>query len=150
MIFYFTHHNKNRIVTYVEYIAASYIISDAVTTLDLRDLAPKVYKTPLAPFSGTFDGNNKKIAHLVIDNGKSANRDLYVGMFGTLCGTVKNLTVVQSSVNLKDYQTTNFNYHIGLIAGTMDNGIVQNVQVKGNVILNKQIPQNLKMRQTHG
>ena len=141
----FIYFNKILNLPYVEYKSASYIISDAVTTLDLRDLAPKVYKTPLAPFSGTFDGNNKKIAHLVIDNGKSANRDLYVGMFGTLCGTVKNLTIVQSSVNLKDYQTTNFNYHIGLIAGTMDNGIVQNVQVKGNVILNKQIPQNLNV-----
>ncbi|MGI6781490.1 MAG: hypothetical protein ACOX56_01435 [Acholeplasmataceae bacterium] len=141
----FIYFNKILNLPYVEYKSASYIISDSVTVLDLRDLAPRVYKTPLAPFSGTFDGNNKKIAHLVIDNGKSANRDLYVGMFGTLCGTVKNLTIVQSYIDLKDYQTVNFNYHIGLIAGTIDNGIVQNVQVKGNVILNKQIPQNLNV-----
>lgn len=141
----FIHFNKIQNLPYTEYKSANYIISNSATTLDLRDVAPKAFKTPLVPFTGTLDGNNKRIAYLLIDNGKSSNRDFYVGMFGTLSGTVKNLTIIKSRVDLKDFQTANFNYHVGLIAGAMLDGTVENVQIKGNVYLNKQIPQNLNV-----
>ena len=78
--------------------------------------------TPISDFAGTFDGNNKTITGLTINQPATDN----VGLFASIAegGTVKNLTLDDVDI------TANFN--VGAIAGE-NKGTIENCSVSGSV-----------------
>ena len=78
--------------------------------------------TPISDFAGTFDGNNKTITGLTINQSATDN----VGLFTSIAesGTVKNLTL--DNVNIIA------NSNVGAIAGE-NRGTVENCSVSGSV-----------------
>ena len=78
--------------------------------------------TPISDYAGTFDGNNKTITGLTINQSTTDN----IGLFASIAesGTVKNLT-------LKDVDITAGSY-AGAIAGE-NRGTIENCSVSGSV-----------------
>ena len=75
-------------------------------------------------FTGSFDGDNKKITGLTINNPSGD----YQGMFGYIRGTnvmVKNLGLEEDNII--------GNYHVGGVVGVMEYGTVQNCYSTGDV-----------------
>lgn len=77
------------------------------------------------PFAGTFDGNGKTISGININNSTAK----YLGVFGTLYGTVENLVVSNCSIEGCTY--------VGAIAGylgiaTIENCSASDVILSGN------------------
>ena len=72
-------------------------------------------------FDGNFDGANHTIKGICL-SGNS-----YVGIFGKLSGTIKNLTLV-------DAQISGY-YYVGGIAGRTSRGIIQNCHVAADVTI---------------
>ncbi|MCL2435634.1 MAG: putative Ig domain-containing protein [Lentimicrobiaceae bacterium] len=78
-------------------------------------------------FKGNFDGNNKKITNLKIDNTSLQ----YVGLFGSINNsTVKNLGI--ENVNITSTITTSTN-NVGGIIGQNSNGSISNCYSSGTV-----------------
>ena len=80
-------------------------------------------------FAGTFDGQGHTISGLVIDCGKGENDPAYdaVGLFGYVCGTIKNVSHTGLSISA----ATNF---VGGIAGClMDHAVISGCTVKGSI-----------------
>ena len=82
--------------------------------------------TPSVPFKGILDGNGKTISGLWINRGSSDQ----VGFFGSLNGTVKDLTLKGSFVKGKD--------NVGFLAGTSI-ATISNCKIEGNVNGNSQV-----------
>ena len=80
------------------------------------------------PFTGTYNGNNKKISKLKIDAPSSNN----LGLFGYIGagGTVKNLGLEEVEINGGN--------NVGSVAGT-SSGTVQNCYVAGDVKGRRQV-----------
>ena len=78
--------------------------------------------TPISDFAGTFDGNNKTITGLTINQSAMDN----IGLFASIAegGTVKNL-------KLDDVDIT-AGYYVGAIAGE-NRGTIENCSVSGSV-----------------
>ena len=76
--------------------------------------------TSSIPFKGVLDGNGKTISGLWI------NREFsdYVGFFGTLNGTVKNLTLKGSKVKGRN--------QVGFLSGSANNCTVENCKFEGS------------------
>lgn len=86
--------------------------------------------TPIASFSGTFDGGHHRIYNFKITNGIHENDLVYnFGLFASLNGTVKNLQIgkedTTTSINHgEDYKR----YNAGMIAGVCT-GTIYNCRV---------------------
>jgi hypothetical protein len=86
-------------------------------------------KAVIGNFVGEFDGNGRKISHLIVKGGSS------LGLFGTLSGKVRDLGVVDVNI------TGTFNY-VGGLAGWNEgsvieayaNGIVSGVEYIGGLV----------------
>ena len=75
----------------------------------------------VADFYGTFDGGGHEISHLYFEDHTYG----YAGLFGVLCGTVRNLTV-SGNINVRSFA--------GLVAYlTRDGSLVENCVTKGSV-----------------
>ncbi|MBQ2594060.1 MAG: InlB B-repeat-containing protein, partial [Candidatus Riflebacteria bacterium] len=75
---------------------------------------------PVAPFTGSYDGNSKKIKNLKIH---SSDYMEYAGLFGFVnAGTIKNLTVDGFSIRGASADTPLNVYYIGIIAAQIENG----------------------------
>lgn len=74
-----------------------------------------------APFTGNFDGKNHTIKGLTnTDDGN------WVGLFGAISGTVKNLSITEANIY--------GNEHVGILAGRVcDGGTVENVFTSGYI-----------------
>ena len=76
-------------------------------------------------FSGTFEGNNKKITGLTVNTSSQ-----YGGLFGNVSGTVKNL-YVKGTVTVN---STSSSAYAGLVAGNVGLfGTVDSCSAEGNV-----------------
>lgn len=71
-------------------------------------------------YTGTFDGNGYVISNMQIDGNES-----FVGMFGGLDGTVRNLTL--ENVRIEGTKA-------GAIAGTQSRGTIEGCHVSGELI----------------
>ena len=76
-------------------------------------------KFPSNSYTGTLDGNGKTITGLTV-----TTSDQYEGMFGFLCGTVKNVVLTEVSVTGDTY--------VGGVAG-WSKGNIENCSVSGSV-----------------
>ena len=69
---------------------------------NLNSGKPFIEWTPIGihlNYSGTFDGQGHTVSGLYLDNTETA----YVGLFGSNCGTIQNVGVVDSYFNGEDY-----------------------------------------------
>jgi hypothetical protein len=73
------------------------------------------------PFRGILDGNGKTITGLWINRPSSDN----IGFFGSLRGTVKELTIEGNAINGKNY--------VGLLSGNCDGATISNCVLSGTV-----------------
>ena len=100
------------------------LMSDIDLTEFLEDENPSQGWQPIgtssSPFKGILDGNEKNISGLWI------NREFsdYVGFFGTLNGTVKNLTLKGSKVKGRN--------QVGFLSGSANNCTVENCKFEGS------------------
>jgi hypothetical protein len=79
-------------------------------------------------FSGTFEGNNKKITGLTVNTSSQ-----YGGLFGNVSGTVKNL-YVKGSVTVNMTSSSATSVYAGLVAGNVGLfGTVDSCAAEGNV-----------------
>jgi hypothetical protein len=112
----------------------NYIITE---NIDMSQVAQNAYVTPTVEFSGILAGDSSEtyIYDLRIKNG-IASGSYYAGMFSILSGAVYNLIFYNGSVTLSE--TDSFagvpNY-VGLIAGQMVGGHIQNVLVDTTIDL---------------
>lgn len=80
-------------------------------------------------YTGTFDGNGKTITGLTIDSSSQ-----YVGMFGYLDGTVKDLEL--ANVDITSSWSTQPAGFVGAVAGnTSSNCNIANCFVSGNIVI---------------
>ena len=84
--------------------------------------------TSSTPFSGTLDGNGYTVSGLQMTVTGSANATVYVGVFGWMTGTVKNLRVADVSFSLNGGKSVRA---AGLAA--YSRGLIQNVAGTGTV-----------------
>lgn len=96
--------------------------------IDLTGVEFTPIGTAEAPFTGTFDGNSKKISGLTFDTeGK------YIGLFGACTdATVKNLTVDALDVNIEDSQLNEI-FVSGICAYAVGNCTFENIEVNGSI-----------------
>lgn len=78
--------------------------------------------TPVPNFAGTFDGNNKTITGLTINQTATSNAGLFTSIIEG--GTVKNLKLDKVNVTA--------NSNVGAVAG-QNKGTIENCSVSGNV-----------------
>ena len=78
--------------------------------------------TPIDNFKGILEGNGKKISGFSISSNK-----INLGLFSTLGGTVKNLSLVDVSINCTGDEGT-----VGALCGT-NTGTIENVVVSGEI-----------------
>jgi len=92
------------------------------------------YASTPTPFTGTFNGNNRTISNLTINDATNMN----VGLFGNLNNaTVENLVLLDP--NIQSTNPVNLGYNnnrilMGGIAGNMSGGTIENVEVIGGQI----------------
>ena len=79
--------------------------------------------TPVPNFTGTFDGNNKTITGLTINQTATSNAGLFTSIVEG--GTVKNLTLDKVNITITGS-------YAGTVAGE-NNGTIENCSVSGNV-----------------
>ena len=115
------------------------------SNIDMRIVSPSAYVTPLRSFDGIFNGNNKTIGYFTLSKGAVANHEYFAGVFSQLQGQLFDLTMVEASINLADYEAPHFNHHVGILAGTISAGTVTNVSIQGNIVLNQKIPTTLSV-----
>ena len=90
-------------------------------------------------FQGTFDGRGHIIKDVVLTFTAATNSTTcYVGLFaGISGGTVKNLGIVDYSIDLEEGASMNYfqsTYYVGALAGTvMGASVIENVFVSGNI-----------------
>ena len=90
------------------------------------DLSTESNWTPIEGFTGILSGGGHKIINLTIDSVNDQN----LGLFGTLHGTVRDLTIENAQISSKgDIGIA------GILAGT-NCGTVNNVIVSGSVVAN--------------
>ncbi|MCD8119222.1 MAG: carbohydrate-binding domain-containing protein, partial [Lachnospiraceae bacterium] len=94
----------------------------SVTTTTHMDTEWTPIGTESEPYTGTFDGDGYEIAGLKITTAAD-----YVGLFGYVMGTVKDLTVSG------DINVSGNTMHVGGIVGTVKNGTLQGLTSYVNV-----------------
>ncbi len=86
--------------------------------------------TPSTPFSGTFEGNGKRITYLLL----TLSQDNYKGMFGYINGDnaeVRNLTLVNPQTKYSGQPSSSY---CAALAGYIYRGAVTNCHVTGGTI----------------
>ncbi len=84
--------------------------------------------TPIKPFTGTFDGNGKKIFGIMID--ETGDRDS-AGLFGTIEAETKE-TVAVKDLTLENPSIGGNVEYTGTLVGQLRQGIVKNITVRGS------------------
>ena len=96
--------------------------------IDLKDIEWEPIGTSDKPFMGTFDGANKSIKNLVIDNGTTNNTGLFGYVAGSKTAKIEVKNVVLENVSVKGGWRTG-----GLIGTCGNHTTVENITVKGLV-----------------
>ncbi|MDR1977602.1 MAG: hypothetical protein LBQ42_02595 [Synergistaceae bacterium] len=99
-----------------------------MTDIDLnyRQWTP-IGKDAANAFSGTFDANGKTVSNLIIESSSYA----YVGLFGYLNGKLSNLKLKDIVIYVN--QTNDTIIYAGMLAGSVTNGSIANVNAAGRV-----------------
>ena len=98
-----------------------------VANIDLENEEWAPIGNASSSFTGVLDGNGHTIS-----NFKVSNQSGYIGLIGYNKGTIKNLIITGTDVNVP---TVSHNSYVGTIAG-YNKGTIENVQVSGSLIMN--------------
>lgn len=90
---------------------------------------------PIDIWYGTFDGNGKVISNLYI-NLDIADQLARVGLFKLNYGTIKNLGLENSNINVKYSSNSNQNVMVGSICGYNVDGIIDSCYNNGKITVN--------------
>ncbi|MDV0446807.1 hypothetical protein MsAg5_06640 [Methanosarcinaceae archaeon Ag5] len=106
-------------------LSASYIL---MNDLDLKEAGFSEWK-PISGywgevFSGNFDGNNKTIRNMYIDDEEQNGAGLFADAIGS---TISNLNFENATVN-GGY------FYAGVLSGTFSNGTIQNCTVRNSTV----------------
>lgn len=105
---------------------------DFVSTAAMKMWNPENYFVPIgnvsADFKGIYDGNNKTISNLQINN-NGASRVDYLGLFGQTysAAVLRNIGIESGTIN-----TTQGSYYLGGLVG-MNQGLIENSYSKANL-----------------
>lgn len=113
------------------YNEASY---ELTCDIDMSEVANGAYHTPNVSFKGTFNGNGYYIANLTINTIVTINKVNYGGMFSILEGKVENINFIDIKFDLNEYDYR-YVLNLGLITGSLDNGLIDNILLRGNINL---------------
>lgn len=106
--------------------------------IDLTDIAwnpiGQTGSSTKAQFNGTFDGNGKTIKNLNVNSDNSSTTNGYA-LFGWLQGTVKNLTIDGAKIDAS--------HNVGVVAGYVEFGHVENCTVKNSKIVANHVNDDL-------
>ena len=114
---------KYKTITTVEELKSLNNFSFGVKLGANIDLSSESNWTPIEGFSGTLCGGVYSISNLTIDSVNGEN----LGLFGTLQGTVKDLTIENAQIAARGDAGK-----AGIVAGT-NKGTISNVTVSGNI-----------------
>ena len=109
-----------------KYISAYYVLVDDITFADGQLFDP-ICMQENTPFVGSLDGAGHTIENLQIAVSKADGGQLYVGMFGYLAGTVKNLELKGGYVRADVASKTYCDVFVGALAGNADGAQIENV-----------------------
>ena len=99
-------------------LSGNYKLTDDIDLSDYGAWTPIGGSTA---FSGTFEGNNKKITGLTVNTSSQ-----YGGLFGNVSGTVKNL-------NLTNVDASGYGYVGGLVGSAENSSEIVNCSANGNI-----------------
>ncbi|MFA5007168.1 MAG: hypothetical protein WC509_06850 [Candidatus Izemoplasmatales bacterium] len=125
----------------VSYPAAHYRIVDDI---DMSEVAPDAYVTPSVNFTGFLTGQNGStladnfyIYNLHMTNGIVRETNYYAGLFSIVSGaTVTDLNIADCSITIADSESYYSNvFGIGLVAGRMIGGTMQDIQIDATIDL---------------
>ena len=89
-------------------------------------------------FQGTFDGNNKTIKNMYINStvNEDTTKEVCVGLFANMMGTIKNLGIENSDITIKVEQTGRI--RVGMLVGTIygNNSLIDNCYARGSINVN--------------
>lgn len=98
-----------------------------VANIDLENEEWAPIGNASSSFTGVLDGNGHTIS-----NFKVSNQSGYIGLIGYNKGTIKNLIITGTDVNVP---AVSQNSYVGTIAG-YNKGTIENVQVSGSLLMN--------------
>lgn len=130
--------NYNSTKNDTTYHGADYLITN---NIEMKQVSSNAYVTPIVEFTGTlsgetFDNKNYYISNLTIENGINVDGNYYSGLFSSLRGSVSNITFYNASININNtdvYYSSNFK--IGLVAGILNQGIINNISINHTINL---------------
>lgn len=93
---------------------------------------------PISRFAGTFDGNNRTISGVYIQEGGKDG----IGLFDSLAstGTIRNLILENSYIESAGSKTSNTGWYTGGLVGLLEGGNISGVYVKNDVIVRSNMP----------
>ena len=99
---------------------------------------PEVLFFSINKFAGTFDGNNKVLKGIYIQDGAKDG----VGLFHQLLegGSIKNLILDNSVIQSNGSKATNAGWYTGGIVGNLLGGSISNIYVKDGVTVKSSMP----------
>ncbi len=121
---YYAIETMEQLCWFSDYVNKGNTSVNAVLTDDIVAGANDIW-TPIGNntniYAGTFDGNNHTISGLYTNNEQAS----YVGLFGTISGTVKNVGVTNVSFS--------GTYSVGGVCGENRSGTIQNCYSTGSI-----------------
>lgn len=109
-----------------KYISAYYVLVDNVVFAESQLFAPICTDTK-TPFTGYLDGADFTIENLQISVSATNVNELYVGLFGNLSGTVRNLELKGGIVRTDIVTNVSCNAYAGALAGNAEGALIENV-----------------------
>ncbi|MFA5560701.1 MAG: hypothetical protein WC964_02885, partial [Acholeplasmataceae bacterium] len=109
--------------------------------IDMSEFARAAYDTSQIEFSGSLsglkeDGGKYTVHHLHLVNGVLISSTYYGGLFSVLKGSVEDIIFANSSLTINDSEEYyGLSFYIGLIAGKLEGGSINNVLAQVDINL---------------
>lgn len=109
-------------------LTADIALNDVTNIENWQSQAPEYSWKPINDFNGILDGNGYTISGMYINTDANDHRCNF-GLFESVRGTIKNLTIEQSYIAISGYSC-----NVGAVAGSLDsNGVIENCVSKAVV-----------------
>lgn len=116
-----------------EYLSAYYRVE---ADIDASGISVAPAGSAAAPFGGVFDGNGKTVSGLTVSVSETGER-VFAGFFGmTERADIRNLTLENISVTVRESSALDGNIYAGALAGYLYLTNVTSVNVSGSVKVN--------------
>ncbi|MGI6360361.1 MAG: hypothetical protein ACOX02_04925 [Acholeplasmatales bacterium] len=117
-----------------------------MSNIDLRDVAIDAYVIPKQKVLSKIDGKNYHIGYINIRKGLMLNEEYYAGLFSVFGGELLNITINNAVIDLVDCcPAPKLNCHTGLIAGTLENAKIENINIDASIDLGTKSPKTINL-----